>query len=285
MRQLKKLTDLIIYSNLLISFGAAAFIWETYLMYRLPVQPLYILIGFASTVFTYNVDRLIALYDISQITGSERHDWINTKAKFLGFLSAASFIFLAVAVWFLPWKVIIFLGHIGFISVAYSVPFFGKNNFTLRSVKGLKIFLITYVWTASTVMFPILGAGHSIFTRDVLLLCIERALFIFAITLPFDIRDYESDRRTNVVTIPGWIGIKATKALAFVCLLIFFLVNLVHYDFHSGVLWAKLISGISTFIIVLFADDKRHEYYFTGLLDGTIIIQFLLVLAMYQMTF
>src|SRR6185369_13593853 len=152
---------------------------------------------------------------------------------------------------------IFFLAHVGFISLAYSVPVLAKGSKNLRGVKLLKIFLIMYVWAASTVVMPAVGTELPIFQRDVVLLFIERALFIFAITLPFDIRDYESDIKNKVVTIPGIIGIRSTRVLAFTCLLVFFLINLIHYDFHSGVLWAKLLSGASTFGIILYATEDR----------------------------
>jgi 4-hydroxybenzoate polyprenyltransferase len=280
---LKKLTDHIIYGNLLIAAGAGCFVWETYILFNIPVDFLYVFIGFAATLFTYNIDRLVVLGSLDS-TGSERHDWIVSSTKIMTVVSAACFIFLTVSVFFLPWRSIFFLAHVGVISLAYSIPVLaGKKN--LRSIKILKIFLITYVWAASTVLMPIVGADMSVFNRDVLLLFLERALFIFAITLPFDIRDYKSDMESKVVTIPGLIGINATRFLAFSCLLVFFLVNLVHYNFHSGVLWAKLISGVSTLVIVIFANEKRHEYYFTGLIDGTIIIQFLLIFFLHSVSF
>jgi 4-hydroxybenzoate polyprenyltransferase len=281
---MKKISDIIIFSNLLISAGAACFIWETYLIFRLTVDPLYILIGFASTLFIYNIDRIAVLNSLEN-TGSERHDWITANYRKMTAISICCVLFLLVSVFFLPLRSIFFLAHLGFISVAYSIPILARGKKNLRSIKFLKIFLITYVWAASTVIMPVVGAGLPIFQRDVLLLFAERALFIFAITLPFDIRDYRSDIQHKVLTIPGLIGIQATKTLAFLCLLVFFLINLVHYDFHSGMLWAKLISGITTFGIIVFAHEGRHEYYFTGLLDGTIIIQFLLVLLLYNYTF
>jgi 4-hydroxybenzoate polyprenyltransferase len=281
---MRKITDIIIFSNLLIAAGAACFIWETYLLFRLTVDPMYILIGFASTLFIYNIDRIAVLNSLEN-TGSERHDWITANYKKMTAISICCVLFILAAIFFLPLRSIFFLAHLGFISVAYSIPVLARGKKNLRSIKFLKIFLITYVWAASTVIMPAVGAGIRIFQKDVLLLFTERALFIFAITLPFDIRDYRSDIEHKVMTIPGLIGIRSTKVLAFFCLLVFFLINLVHYDFHSGVLWAKLISGISTFAIIVFAREGRNEYYFTGLLDGTIIIQFVLVLLLYNYNF
>jgi len=282
--EMKKISDFVIYSNLLIAAGASCFILETYILFDLKIQGLYALIGFAATLFTYNVDRLVVLKGLAK-TGSERHNWIVNSSKLMIAMSLGCIVFLGISLFYLPPRIIMFLAVMGLVSIAYSVPILGKGVRTLRSIKLLKIFLINGVWAASTVFMPLIASHVPILQRDVVLLFIERSLFIFAITLPFDIRDHESDKESGVKTIPGLIGLSATKWLAFFCLLVYFLVNLVHYDFHSGILLAKLLSGLSTLVIVLFVKQGRHEYYFTGLLDGTIIIQFVLVTCLAHVTF
>ena len=195
-------------------------------------------------------------------------------------LSAASLIFLVAAMFYLSANSLIFLAHLGVISIGYSVPAIINGAKSLRNIKLLKIFLIMYVWAATTVLFPVIGAGQSIFQRGIILLFIERAVFIFAITLPFDIRDYASDKANHVITIPGLIGIQQTRLLAFICILVFFMINAFHYPAYNCILWAKLLSGLNALIVIYFARDNKHEYYFTGLLDSTMIIQFLLVLLL-----
>ena len=200
--------------------------------------------------------------------------------KLMTVISGACLVFLVVSLFYLSANSLLFLGHLGILSLGYSVPALVKGAKGLRSIKLLKIFLIMYVWAATTVFFPVVGAGQSIWHRDIVLLFIERALFIFAITLPFDIRDYHSDRSGNVLTIPGLIGIRQTRLLAFACILVFLFINLFHYSVQDGILWAKLLSGLNALIVIYFARDDKHEYYFTGLLDSTMIIQFLLVVVL-----
>jgi hypothetical protein len=267
--------DLLLFSNLFISIGAALLIYETYWLLGIKPDMLYPAIGFFSTLFIYNLDRLIVLKSIKGID-SARHKWIVKYSALLIGLSVLALLFLLVSIFFLPLRIIIFLAHLGIISSAYSVPFFIKG-LTLRSIKGLKIFLIVYVWAASTVIMPAAAAGLSIFQKDVILFFAERALFIFIITLPFDIRDFRSDKSSNVLTIPGYIGIKATKRLIIASTFAFILINLFHYPLSNGIFWAKLISITSSAWIAWKAREDHHEYYFTGLLDGTMILQFLLI--------
>jgi len=276
---MKKVSDFIIYSNLLISICAACLIWETYILLHLQANFLYISIGFVATLFTYNIDRLVVIGSLDN-TGSERHNWLVKFKIPMIVLSALCVIFLVISMFYLSVNSLIFLAHLGLISVGYSVPALINGAKGLRNVKLLKIFLIMYVWAATTVFFPAIGAGQSIFQRGIILLFIERAFFIFAITLPFDIRDYASDKANAVLTIPGLIGISRTRLLAFICILAFFMINAFHYPVQDGILWAKLLSGLNALIVIYFARDDKHEYYFTGLIDSAMIIQFLLVLIL-----
>jgi len=276
---MKKVSDFIIYGNLLISVCSACFIWETYILLNLQVNLLYIFIGFTATFFTYNIDRLVALDTLAK-SASERHKWIVKFRVPMTVLSVLAFAFLIAALFYLPKNSIFFLCHLGIISIGYSFPTIIRGAKGLRNVKLLKIFLIMYVWASTTVIFPVIGTGTGILHRDVILLFIERAVFIFAITLPFDIRDYQSDIYGNLLTIPGLIGIRQTRLLAFVCILVFFTINVFHYPVWDGILWAKLLSGLNALIVIYFARDGKHEYYFSGLVDGTMIVQFVLVLLL-----
>jgi len=275
---LKKTTDLFIYGNYFIALCAALLLYETYILLDLPPSLFYTSLAFFSTLFTYNIDRLVAYKEISKVA-AERQIWITRHWRLMAVSAGISFIYLVICIFYIHWPVLVFIAHLGFISLAYSLPLvYGKTNaHTLRSIKGLKIFLIAYVWAASTVLMPCLALSIPLFSKEVVLLFIERLLFIFIITLPFDIRDYKSDIASNVSTIPGMIGIRNTKLLAVGCMLVFMIIAILHYPFRTGIFWARIISAISTLYIVYKTEETHHEYYFTALLDGTMVIQFVLV--------
>jgi 4-hydroxybenzoate polyprenyltransferase len=153
----------------------------------------------------------------------------------------------------------------------------GQERHALRSLRGLKIFLIAYVWAATTAGLPALDMGRSLFEGHVILLFIERALFIFAATLPFDIRDVRSDTHAGVVTLPHVLGVQRSKMLAYICTLIFMLLSIWHYNHENWMIAARMISGLSMLLAIYYTDETRHEYYYTGLIDGLIIVQAILV--------
>lgn len=277
-RIMKKLSDFIIYGNFLIAICATGLIWESYILLHVPAQPFYLVTGFVATLFIYNIDRLVVLDTLSG-TGNDRHKWVVLHYKLMRAISIASLAFLCISLFFMPLSSVLFLAHLGIISLGYSVPAFFMDKKGLRNIKLLKIFLIMYVWAATTVLWPAISAGIPVLRHNIIMLFIERALFIFALTLPFDIRDYQTDKESHVITIPGAIGIPNTRLLGFICILVFFLINLAHYDTQNAVLWAKLVSGISALFALYFTHPSRHEYYFTGLIDGLMLLQFGLVVV------
>ncbi len=109
---------------------------------------------------------------------------------------------------------------------------------------------------------------------------IERAAFIFAITIPFDIRDLELDQEKEVATLPGRLGIQRAKKVAYAALgLMLFAAtwNTIYGHYSLGVALGLLLSAVLSGLLIYGADAKRHDYYYTGLLDGTMILQAVLV--------
>ena len=113
-----------------------------------------------------------------------------------------------------------------------------------------------------------------------IVMLLERAFFIFAISLPFDIRDLEVDAYNQVKTLPAQLGRRRTKALALACLLAMAALAGVNYHidvYSSGTFSALLLSGLAAFALICFADKVKHDYYFSGLIDGVMVLQLGLV--------
>ena len=114
---------------------------------------------------------------------------------------------------------------------------------------------------------PVLQEERELFSSLQLQIFVGQALFIFAITVPFDIRDMTRDRHNSVVTIPSIIGIWQSKLFALTCLIIF---TLVMNSFIK--LEYLLMLDIVTGILIAFASANRKEYYFTFFMDATIVL-------------
>ena len=158
-----------------------------------------------------------------------------------------------------------------------------QKNIGLRNLPGIKLFLIAFVWSVSCVLLPIVELenklGISISLGETLLLVAKRFLFICAITIPFDIRDLFQDKLYELKTIPviwgekkAWMFCQALLA-AYLILLILFTKTI-----NSDVIGIALTIFITGWLIFK-SNLKKNEYYYFFFLDGTMILQFLILFA------
>ncbi len=276
-----RLLEGLLYSSAFISFCGFALTVETYLLAGLPVSGPMAVFVFLATLFTYNLSSVQSMLrrpnqsiNRQDPVWGQRH---KRELAVLGLLSIAA----AAGVYFWfglridPW----FLLHLALISVGYTVPVLYKRKRVkpLRSVPLLKVFLIAYVWAVVTAMFPLLDAGLDAWQPEVLWLFLRRFLFILALALLFDVRDYAYDRDMNTLTFPGWIGVRNTKLLSLGLLLLYVLVLLASGE-RGLVLWALLASALGAAVIVWRSAENRPRAYFAILADGAMLLHAGLVL-------
>ena len=286
MSYLQKFIDLLLYGNFFIATCAVAMLWQTELILYGQFAWNYLTsFVFASTLFLYALHRIVGMKKVQSFLEKYRYHIIN---RYRHHILLYAFVGGLVATWYffsltLTNQLLIVIPAI--LSLGYVLPFFGQQR-RLRDFDYLKIFLIAIVWSFITVILPIVERhSWNIQLTDVLIMG-ERMLFIFAITLPFDIRDLKVDEFIKVKTIPAMIGLAKTKYLAGLVLLVAFLIAVILWYLQVYViatLCALGISYVSTYIFIYFCDQTDHDYYFTALMDGTMIIQFLLVYGLIRL--
>lgn len=252
---------------------------QTQLLFKkeLELTPIIGLIFFA-TWFLYAIHRLVALQKVKPFQNEGRYLVISSYKNHIVIYAFIAALGGAYCFFLVERAVQLSLVIPAIISLGYVFPIV-KGNLRLRDFNHIKIFLIAIVWTWVTVILPALEWGE-MGNTSVWLMVLERALFIFAITLPFDIRDIKIDEHINVKTIPAVIGARKAKFLAYFCLVLMLIVVMINtqlgfYSFDNQT--ALIVSAITTGIFIRFSDKIEHDYFFTGLIDGTMIIQFLLV--------
>ncbi|MBC7391190.1 MAG: UbiA family prenyltransferase, partial [Opitutaceae bacterium] len=162
-------------------------------------------------------------------------------------------------------------------TMLYYVPIRGVR---LRNVPFLKIFIISINWAVATVLLPIYSSDYIHQRMPVYFLMFERFLFIFAITIPFDIRDLDHDQANNLKTIPRVMGVQNALILSGFVLFVYLVISFQNYG--SGyVLLSRLIVSSIVLLLLPLAQKDRSGYFYTGLLDGTMVLQgiFLWVLS------
>ena len=159
-------------------------------------------------------------------------------------------------------------------TISYYLPLISYKS--LRHVPFLKIFLIAFCWTLSTVTLPALVQGHSLLAPDTWLLTIERFLFIFAITVPFDIRDIQEDAGNKLQTLPMLVGVRNALILSGVLLFAYLIITYLNYG-TNYILAARLGTASVAVLLLRNIKPELHDHYYTGLFDGIIVLQCILL--------
>jgi 4-hydroxybenzoate polyprenyltransferase len=289
---LKKLADLFIFTNLFVAFAVACLTFESQLLIRGYIDIEYVAFVFFSTLFLYNFHRVFRLKHRSAEEQEERrHKWVREHRTLTIFILCISLAGTAYCAFFVQPIIIILLAPFGLIAFAYSLPFipYGEKKLRLRDVPMLKIFLISLVLAVVTVLLPSLtwfkiGEHVLMDYRPGGTMFIRRMLFIFAITIPFDIRDMVHDKKSRLMTIPLLAGERAAKGIALFALLGF--VFLLCMEWSRGILaqpylYALIASVVLSGAAIVFSSNKRNEYYYVFFVEGSMIVQAGLVYAAY----
>lgn len=276
---LKKLIDLVLYSNLWIALAALSLALQTQLLLfgDLRWDPLFGFIFFA-TLCLYALHRLVGLSKVKPFREVGRFRIIS---RFQSHILIYAVVSGTGATWFfflLPRQMQLASVLPSLISLGYVLPVLGNKR--LRDLHYVKIFLIAIAWSWITVGLVAANRNWAL-TLPAMVILLERAMFVFAITLPFDIRDLQVDAFTQVETLPARLGIRRTKMLAAAILLgmlgcVAWSYRLDVYRFPQAV--ALAISALCSYLLIHFSDRVKHDYYFTGLIDGMMVGQFVLVL-------
>ncbi len=265
----------LIHLNLFISLAAVSLTVETPLQLGLkPHWQPYLLFIFFAVLFEYELHQQLSALTSKQ-TLNRKTQFLLTFISAAGFLGSCFFVSKITLLGFIP---------IGMLTLLYSFLIFGKPKyqFGIRKIPLLKTILIATVWSASTSLLPVFQSDENFQFILLILVFLERFFFILAIAIPFDIRDRQADQIAGMITFPTLLGEDRAMKFSYFFLLVFLLVSVFHYAVPSErfILGAFSISALSTFLFIR-NFRNRPDYYF-GILDGTLILQGILVWAFSQ---
>jgi hypothetical protein len=161
------------------------------------------------------------------------------------------------------------------LSFFYAIAF---RNKTLRSVSGVKIYVVGIVWSFVTVVLPVLETQTE-FNYDVWIMFVQHIVFVIVLVLPFEIRDLKADD-DNLGTLPQKIGVQKTKLFGVMLLLVFVMLEL----FKNEVLEINSIVMPLVFVVTLLflvcASVQQSKYYASFFVEGIPLFWLLLLLML-----
>ena len=146
----------------------------------------------------------------------------------------------------------------------------------IRSIPFFKVFLISFVWSYVTFLMPLIYNGFEI-DFYILKYFTLRFLFIFAISIPFDIRDFNVDK---ILTFPRMLGIQKSKYLSWISMFIFqliILIDLLNSQISMSIFLALFLSIEFSSLVIYYTNTKRTNLFYGLVVEGLSIIMCLFV--------
>lgn len=234
-----------------------------------------------STFAAYNFQRMVNIHKRVQQQPNERTKWLYKHKTIIW----AGIIIAAIMALYLVKSTnleqIISAIPFGLIALLYANGLLFKRG--IRDLPAIKIFAIAATWIYATAVFPLLN-NPALFQEEIGLISlfgVNQFIFIVALTIPFDIRDLKFDD-ANQKTIPQLIGITRSLSLSVILLVlhsagfsILYYLNIIDIFCFTGAVLANVITAYC----ITRTSVQADEIYFTGLLDGMLIVQPLLTVG------
>ncbi|WP_055442912.1 hypothetical protein [Lacinutrix himadriensis] len=274
MRIVKHLFDFYINASIHVALSVYALTWITLIEFG---------VSFDETVLCFNFFATITGYNFVKYFGLARfhHRSLASKLKAIQIFSLICFIALCYYAFQLEVKTWLYILLLGAITFFYAIPFLPRNIFVdsnqnLRQISGLKIYVIGLVWSAVTVLLPIVDNEIAI-TTDILITTLQRFVFVLVLMIPFEIRDLQYDS-LKLSTIPQRIGIRKTKGIGVFLLVIFFFLEFFKDQTNRSNVFVLVMITLITLLFVLFSKKQQATYYSSFFVEGLPIIWLILML-------
>jgi hypothetical protein len=274
MKILKLIFDFYIKSSIHVALSVYALVRMTQYMFHISHDEAMVYFAFFGTIVGYNFVKYDALARAKKLQ-------MRNELKAIAFLSFLSLIAVGICFFQLQMNTqIVAVAFLG-LTLLYTLPFF-PNRKNARNWAGVKIYMVALSWVGVTLVLPILNAEIAI-SSDFYLKCIQRFILVFVLVLIFEIIDLKYDD-PHLKTVPQQIGVKRTKYLGYVLLLIFCgleIFNVSGNDNLSIHFFSLSLQSIIAFIIaifIFFANEKRPKYYTSFWVESIPIVLWILLL-------
>lgn len=267
MKVLKIVFDFYINSSIHVALSVFSLVKMTQFLFSIFKNDAVAYFAFFGTIVGYNFVKYDALARAKKFQ-------MRTQLKIIALFSFLCLLATAYFFFKLEW-ITKFIGFIFFsLTLLYTLPFL-PNKKNARNWAGIKIYIVTICWVGVTLFLPIINAGLS-FSQEIILVGAQRFILIFVLILIFEIIDLRQDD-PYLNTIPQQMGVKKTKIIGSLLLLIFVLIEFLETNFNWNIFLLKLGIALTAFLFLLFANEKKSKYYSSYWVESVPIFWWILV--------
>lgn len=257
MRALKIGLDFYINSSIHVALAVFALSWLTLLQFDIDYDENVLYFIFFASITGYNFIKYFGLAKF-------HHRSLTSKLKAIQIFSFVCFLAMCYFMLQLEQKTLLYVAVFGVSTFLYAVPLIPKKLYldeqhNLRSIGGLKIYVIALVWTGVTVWLPLINNKFNI-SHDIIITSIQRFLFVTVLILPFEIRDLSYDSM-KLSTIPQRIGVKRTKIIGATLLMLFSALEFTKTNKNIETLIIHFIMTVITLVFLMYSRKNQNKYY------------------------
>ncbi len=195
-------------------------------------------------------------------------------------IQVLSFLAFGISLYFLfplPLQLWIVIGILTVISALYAIPFLPSSR-NLRSLGGLKVFLVALVWVGFTVALP--AVEHQLgFSEQVVLLGIQNFVLVLILILPFEIRDLQYDK-PELRTLPQRFGVTNSKYIGYILCFSYLGLRFISDGWDSRrMMYSLAVFGLLV-AALYFTKEGQSKYYTSFWIEGIPIFLLLVYSAM-----
>ena len=267
---LKKLFHWYIHGSIHVALAVYALVRVTEVQLMLPYHEAVAYVAFYGTIVSYNFIKYRPTSFINLSTYIK--EYLN-----ISILTSIVFMFAVYYALQLPYSVLILLTFVAVLTFLYALPIL-PNHKSLRYTSGAKVSAVALCWTLVTVFAPVL-AYESSFTTESIWIGIERFFFVFALTIPFEIRDLKTDDH-SLSTLPKRWGILRAKQVGYILLSLsigidFFFCHRETISISMFVITTGIVGIIG--LGIRGANTEQHQYYSAFFIEAIPILWWTIV--------
>ncbi|WP_369996541.1 hypothetical protein [Winogradskyella sp.] len=261
---LKHIFNFYLNSSIHVAMAVYALTWVTLIQFELDYDDSVLYFVFFASITGYN---FVKYFGVAKFHHRSLAGWLRAIQIF----SLLAFIAMCYYALQLNLKTLIYLSILGLITFLYAIPilpmsYFRDSQMNLREIGGLKVYVIALVWAFTTVLLPLIEI-EAIINADVVITFVQRFILVIVLMLPFEIRDLNYDS-LKLGTIPQKIGIKNTKIIGVLLLMVFFFLEYFRDELSANAILSTLIMVLTTLLFVVFASKHQSKYYSAFWVEG-----------------
>jgi len=128
-------------------------------------------------------------------------------------------------------------------------------------------------------LIPLLNENY-VLDNDTVIEFVQRFLYVFIATLPFEIRDMKYDS-LKLATIPQKIGVYKTKVIGVLLIVLVFLLEFFKDEFYVNKTIILSVICVLLLFFLLFSTKNQKHYYSSFWVEGIPILWAILTTANY----